>query len=59
MMHCYLQHSVLTMKNIREIFIILKGAVRWNGLSVKTRNINKYDTFKSTKKKWIKLTILI
>ena len=39
--------------------IYYKGAVRWNELSVKTRNINKYEIFKSNQKKWLKQTILI
>ena len=37
--------------------IYYNGALRWNELSVVNRNIEKYDNFKSTQKKWLLTTI--
>ena len=33
--------------------IYCNGAIKWNELSVETRNINKYETFKLNQKKWL------
>ena len=37
--------------------IYYKGALKWNELPVKTRNINKYESFKLNQKKWLKETL--
>ena len=37
--------------------VYYKGALKWNELSVENRNIDKYENFKSSQKKWLLNTI--